>query len=97
MSYHVTSCHAGGRSLDDVLRIAVEAVSAASYSGLKEVHLVAYMPQEQESLLSCLEALDQPSAAAAKAVTDNADEDEDEDEDEDDDDDDNVDDDDDED
>ena len=45
----------GERSLVDV---AVEAVRGASYEGLKEVHLVAFLPEEQRTLVECLQTLD---------------------------------------
>ena len=51
----------GGRSLEDVLKIAIEAVCSSSYVGLKEVHLVAFMQHEQDALLCCLEAMEQPA------------------------------------
>lgn len=38
-----------------MLRIAIEAVRSSSYAGLKEVHLVAFMRHEQDTLLRCLE------------------------------------------
>eukprot|EP01047_Picozoa_sp_COSAG01_P077764 COSAG01_NODE_14124_length_1493_cov_55.829986_1_plen_334_part_00 len=48
----------GKRSLEDVLRVAVEAVRGASYEGLKEVHLVAFLPEEQRTLVECLQTLE---------------------------------------
>ena len=53
----------GARSLEYVLRLGVEAVVECAYPGLKEVHLVAFMEDEQQVLLQLLE-----SRAAAVAV-----------------------------
>ena len=54
----------GARSLEYVLRLGVEAVVECAYPGLKEVHLVAFMGDEQQVLLQLLES----RAAAAVAV-----------------------------
>ena len=43
------------RELDDVLRISLQAVRANSYPGLKEVHLVAFSPKEQDLLQRLLD------------------------------------------
>ena len=55
----------GSRSLEYVLRLGLEAVAECAYPGLKEVHLVAFMGDEQQALLRLLE-----SGAAAVASAD---------------------------
>mgnify|MGYP001336835905 CR=1 FL=1 len=40
----------GTQPLDNVLRVAVQAISEATYPGLQRVHLVAFSPTEQEVL-----------------------------------------------
>jgi O-acetyl-ADP-ribose deacetylase (regulator of RNase III) len=54
----------GPRSLEHVLRLGLEAIMECAYPGLKEVHLVAFMDEEQQVLVDLLDA-----AAAAKAAT----------------------------
>ena len=47
----------GACSLDHVLGIAVDALAAASYEGLREVHLIAFLPRELEALLNASEKI----------------------------------------
>ena len=51
----------GGRSLDDVLHIAVEALRDACFEGLERVHLVAFSEAEQEVLQRVAAAPPAPS------------------------------------
>ena len=44
----------GPRSLAHVLQLGLEAVSEGAYAGLKEVHLVAFQPDEQQTLQNLL-------------------------------------------
>ena len=55
----------GPRSLEHVLRLGMEAIKECAYPGLKEVHLVAFMDEEQQVLIDLIEA-----AAAVKAEKD---------------------------
>jgi O-acetyl-ADP-ribose deacetylase (regulator of RNase III) len=57
----------GSQSLEHVLRLGVEAVAECAYPGLKEVHLVAFMVEEQRALLQLLEARDADAAAVVGA------------------------------
>jgi len=64
----------GGRSLDDVLRIAVDAVAEGAYEGLREVHLVAFLPDELQALTKCaLEMRKRDEKDDVRAVEDQAD------------------------
>jgi O-acetyl-ADP-ribose deacetylase len=55
----------GPRSLEHVLRLGMEAIKECAYPGLQEVHLVAFMDEEQRVLVDLIEA-----AAAPKAEKD---------------------------
>lgn len=48
----------GRRKLQDVLQIALDGVRENVYSGLKEVHLVAYSKPEQETLVRLLSKME---------------------------------------
>ena len=54
----------GGRSLDDVLMIAVEALRDACFEGLERVHLVAFSDEEQEVLQRVAAAPPAPSMSS---------------------------------
>lgn len=47
----------GNRSIQDVLKIALESIAEGSYEGLREVHLVAFTKQEITMLQDCADEL----------------------------------------
>lgn len=51
----------GSRPLDEVLKIAVSSVVENAYEGLREVHLIGFMPQEVDVLVRCAAAVLKPS------------------------------------
>lgn len=54
----------GSRSLDHILRIAINSISSAIYEGLREVHLIAYTTEEINAILKILEGETGPIPSA---------------------------------